>query len=306
MRSRLLVATLGAVVLPGCLVPSGRARVTFVAAREPAPVEAPPEPAPVNVAPEPVPLEVTLDVELSYTFFPEHNAYFCESTDEWWVVEAGGWTRMRARPRSIVITRETPWVVVNIRGPAPQVRFEETARIYPRHWRPERSKGPPPGRGWDRHDDGGRAPVLVAVDVEVGYVYFPEHHVYFCESTDEWWVVEAGGWTRTRTRPRTVVITRETPWVAVNIRGPAPQVRLEEHARAHPRNWKPERSKGPPPGRGWDRRDDDDRARRDDAAARAEERAADEKRVDEARRARAEKRVADAERARAEKKADDE
>ena len=128
MRTTMIViATLGAAALPGCLVETRR-------------------------SPGHARVETVIEVEHTYTYFPSAHAYFCEETDEWWIIEGGAWTMRRSRPVNIIITRETPWVVVNIRGSRPNVRFQEHARSYPSHWRPEKDKGPPPGRGWDRRD----------------------------------------------------------------------------------------------------------------------------------------------------------
>ena len=129
MRSKNLVfAMLGAAVLPGCLVASGRSGGH-------------------------VSVSSTVEVERTYTYFPSHHAYYYEASDEWWVMDGGVWVFSRTRPRLLVITRETPWVVVNVRGEHPHVRYTEHARAYPAGWKPGKAQGPPPGRAWDRKGD---------------------------------------------------------------------------------------------------------------------------------------------------------
>jgi len=93
--------------------------------------------------------------------------------------------------------------------------------------------------------------VGVGVAYDYHYVYYPGYSAYHCIDNDEWWVLDAGAWVHWTTRPAHIRITEEVAWVEVDEHGPEPFVHFEEHARAYPPGWKPDRPKGPPPGRGW-------------------------------------------------------
>ena len=86
-KNMFVVATLGAVMLPGCVLEARRSR-EVVAVESHATFAA----------------EVSVNTELTYTYFPAQHAYFCESRDEWWVIEGGGWIRTRTRPTWTAIT----------------------------------------------------------------------------------------------------------------------------------------------------------------------------------------------------------
>ncbi len=91
---------------------------------------------------------VSVGISADFTYFPTYRAYFSESRGEWWVMGGGGWVSVGTRPAHIVITDDTPWVVVNVDGPDPQVRFTEHAHAHPADSHGKGPKGPPPGRGW--------------------------------------------------------------------------------------------------------------------------------------------------------------
>lgn len=124
MRANLfVVAALAGAALPGCVFREGH-RESRVSAG------------------------ASIEIEHSYVYYPSYHAYFCDSTDEWWVLEGSVWARSRERPSRVVIHEQTPWVVVSVRGPEPHVQYQDHARSYPEDWNPGKSKGPPPGRGW--------------------------------------------------------------------------------------------------------------------------------------------------------------
>jgi len=124
MNARMLVvATLAALALPGCLVRPGHVR------------------GEVSVG-------ATVEIDHPFVYFPSHQVYYSESTSEWWVMGGGGWVSTRVRPAGLVITADTPWVGVDVQGVLPQVRFEAVSREYPADWKAKGPKGPPPGRGW--------------------------------------------------------------------------------------------------------------------------------------------------------------
>ena len=83
-----------------------------------------------------------------YVYYPSHHAYHCTMHDHWFVRDSGSWVQLSARPPSIHISAEIPFVEVEVDGPHPYVRYEEHRRHYPDDWHPGRGKGPPPGRGW--------------------------------------------------------------------------------------------------------------------------------------------------------------
>jgi hypothetical protein len=92
--------------------------------------------------------DVSVGVGLDYTYFPTFGAYYHESSGHWWVDDGGSWVSLSVRPPRIVITDETPWVVVKVEGDSPHVRYSDHSRDYPSSWKGDGPKGPPPGRGW--------------------------------------------------------------------------------------------------------------------------------------------------------------
>jgi hypothetical protein len=127
-RTLLLTAIVGAVALSGCILERRNSGS--------------------HASGGSVTVGTSVEIEHSYTYFPSHHAYHCDSCDDWWVIEAGVWTHRRERPRSIVIRDDTPWVVVDVRDAKPHLRHADHRRDYPDNWNPGKSKGPPPGRGW--------------------------------------------------------------------------------------------------------------------------------------------------------------
>ena len=91
---------------------------------------------------------VSVRAEHNYTYFPSHDAYYCDSCDDWWVHDSGSWSHHAVRPPSIVIRDDTPWLVVNVRDGQPHLRNADHRRDFESHGREGKSKGPPPGRGW--------------------------------------------------------------------------------------------------------------------------------------------------------------
>jgi hypothetical protein len=125
MRAALLtIAVIGLAALPGCLLHHGGHSGGHVSG------------------------EVSVGVGLDYTYFPTYGAYYSESSGVWWVDDGGAWVSMSVRPARIVITNDTPWVVVNVRGDSPHVHYADHSRDYPSSWKGKGPKGPPPGRGW--------------------------------------------------------------------------------------------------------------------------------------------------------------
>jgi hypothetical protein len=127
----MVVATLATVALPGCILEPGHSYRDDRGHSD----------AHVSVG-------ASVEIEHSYIYYPSQHAYYCESCNEWWVMGSGGWVSTTARPPRVEINEQTTWVVVNVKGPQPQVQYAEHARDYPEDWKPRESKGPPPGRGW--------------------------------------------------------------------------------------------------------------------------------------------------------------
>ncbi len=105
-----------------------------------------------------------------------------------------------------------------------------------------------PGCFFESRRSTGHVSAGVEVRAEAGYVYFPSHHAYYRESSNDWWVMESGSWAHHTVRPSTIVIRDDTPWLTVNVTGDQPHHRNADHDRDYGKGG---RSKGPPPGRGW-------------------------------------------------------
>lgn len=81
-----------------------------------------------------------------YYYYPATGAYFCDTHQDWWILEDGVWTWEPRLPTRIPITPTTPRAEIAVVDDAPWLYVKEHRRRYPPTWIPAPKKSFPLGQ----------------------------------------------------------------------------------------------------------------------------------------------------------------